>query len=400
MTEYEEFADALFDQLDVETNEEKVIADLMSKIKDETELNTQFEKLEDISSELFEIMKEKAEEFLHISVSDNLKIEYPKLNDFKKLKGKKIFATINSKQFVEELFDAVIEEDRAGVAKLVQNEPIKFFVYSTYAKSYLSKISTTYGDYMDSVVYLNRFILESYPQIILYKIGKPFERNLEGVKSGYLGALKRTILEETVHSMQTSLHESNKQAAISVNSINEELAEIILNLKDETVSKLSDYLQLQAVPKEFPIAQRANLFFMLNPDNFVTNILGPQVMTYSHIEIDPKIKDLLPQLEETYQKWLSPIQKHHARFTTSEGMAEFAVENILKNDIDFKKYITMFAGMDESAYWIKKNIGKNFIQVVYEKFSNNTFNHVLENVPSTQEIEKPELYINRLAHLL
>ena len=400
MTEYEEFADALFDQLDVETNEEKVIADLMSKIKDETELNTQFEKLEDISSELFEIMKEKAEEFLHISVSDNLKIEYPKLNDFKKLKGKKIFATINSKQFVEELFDAVIEEDRAGVAKLVQNEPIKFFVYSTYAKSYLSKISTTYGDYMDSVVYLNRFILESYPQIILYKIGKPFERNLEGVKSGYLGALKRTILEETVHSMQTSLHESNKQAAISVNSINEELAEIILNLKDETVSKLSDYLQLQAVPKEFPIAQRANLFFMLNPDNFVTNILGPQVMTYSHIEIDPKIKDLLPQLEETYQKWLSPIQKHHARFTTSEGMAEFAVENILKNDIDFKKYITMFAGMDESAYWIKKNNGKNFIQVVYEKFSNNTFNHVLENVPSTQEIEKPELYINRLAHLL
>ncbi|WOV92645.1 MAG: hypothetical protein R1F52_05915 [Candidatus Nitrosoabyssus spongiisocia] len=400
MTEYEEFADALFDQLDVETNEEKVIADLMSKIKDETELNTQFEKLEDISSELFEIMKEKAEEFLHISVSDNLKIEYPKLNDFKKLKGKKIFATINSKQFVEELFDAVIEEDRAGVAKLVQNEPIKFFVYSTYAKSYLSKISTTYGDYMDSVVYLNRFILESYPQIILYKIGKPFERNLEGVKSGYLGALKRTILEETVHSMQTSLHESNKQAVISVNSINEELAEIILNLKDETVSKLSDYLQLQAVPKEFPTAQRANLFFMLNPDNFVTNILGPQVMTYSHIEIDPKIKDLLPQLEETYQKWLSPIQKHHARFTTSEGMAEFAVENILKNDIDFKKYITMFAGMDESAYWIKKNIGKNFIQVVYEKFSNNTFNHVLENVPSTQEIEKPELYINRLAHLL
>ncbi len=231
-------------------------------------------------------------------------------------------------------------------------------------------------------------------------MGKPFERNVEGVRSGYLGALKRTILEETIHSMQTSLHESNKQAAVAVNSINEELAEIILNLKDETVSKLSEYLQLQAVPKEFPIAQRANLFFMLNPDNFVTNVLGPQVMTYSHIEIDPKIKDLLPELEETYQKWLSPIQKHHASFTTSEGMAEFAVENILKDDIDFKKYITMFTGMDESAYWIKKNIGKNFIQIVYKKFSNNTFNHILENLPSTQEIEKPELYINRLAHML
>ena len=41
-----------------------------------------------------------------------------------------------------------------------------------------------------------------------------------------------------------------------------------------TVSQLSEYLQLQSVPEEFVLAKRANLFFMLNPDNFITNVLG------------------------------------------------------------------------------------------------------------------------------
>ena len=81
----------------------------------------------------------------------------------------------------------------------------------------------------------------------------------------------------------------NKNAAINVNSINEELAEIILELENSAASNLYEYLQLQTVPDDFPIAKKANLFFMLNPDNFVVNVLGPDVMTYSKVEIDPKI---------------------------------------------------------------------------------------------------------------
>ena len=86
-------------------------------------------------------------------------------------------------------------------------------MYSTYAKSYISKISTTYGDYLDSCVYLNKFILSNYPKIILYKQGQPYESRKEQVESGYKGALKMTIVEELVHSTQENLQNANKNAA-------------------------------------------------------------------------------------------------------------------------------------------------------------------------------------------
>ena len=50
------------------------------------------------------------------------------------------------------------------------------------------------------MIYLNKFILSSYPQIILYKQGPPFESKIEQVNSGYRGALKMTLLEELIHS--------------------------------------------------------------------------------------------------------------------------------------------------------------------------------------------------------
>ena len=62
-----------------------------------------------------------------------------------------------------------------SIAKLIEKDTEKFLVYSTYAKSYISKISTTYGDYLDSCVYLNKFILSNYPKIILYKQGQPYD---------------------------------------------------------------------------------------------------------------------------------------------------------------------------------------------------------------------------------
>ncbi|NIU00724.1 MAG: hypothetical protein GWN01_07240, partial [Nitrosopumilaceae archaeon] len=69
------------------------------------------------------------------------------------------------------------------------------------------------------------------------------------------------------------LHKKNKDAVVKVNAINEELAKVILELDDETVKNLSEYLQLQPVPDDFPLAKRANIFFMLNPDHFIVNVL-------------------------------------------------------------------------------------------------------------------------------
>ena len=151
------------------------------------------------------------------------------------MKGKKVFSSDEARSYVDELFYAVADENIDKIAELIKKDPAKFLVYSTYAKSYISKISTTYGDFKDSSIYLNKFILGSYPHIILYKQGAPFESNFDLVKSGYFGALKMTILEEQIHSLQQNLYEINKQAVIKVNIINEELAKIILDLDDSTV---------------------------------------------------------------------------------------------------------------------------------------------------------------------
>ena len=82
---------------------------------------------------------------------------------------------------------------------------------------------------------------------------------------------------------------------MQVNTINEELAKIILELDGKTVTELTEYLQLQLVPDEFQIAKKANLFFMLNPDNFITNVMGPDVMTYTHVEMILRFQNLFPR---------------------------------------------------------------------------------------------------------
>jgi ribosome maturation factor RimP len=397
MPELEEFTDSLFAQLDVELNEEKEIKQLVNKIKDDTDFTIKFDSLEDVSNQIFPQLKQKISEFMEIDVSPKVKISYASLDEFKNLKGRKVFAAENARSFVDELFDGVITNDKEKVASLIQNDYAKYFVYSTYAIQYLSKLSTTYGDYLDDTIFLNEFILSSYPQIILYNQGKPFEPKLIQTKSGYYGALKMTVLEEMIHSVQNNLQEINKNAAMNVNAINEELAKIILNLDDENVSKLSDYLQLQPVPDDFPIAKRANLFFTLNPDNFIVNVLGPDVMTFTKVEIDPKIAEMIPQLLDIYQRWLKPIQSHHAAFTTMEGMAEFAVQSILKDDTDFQNYLTTFAGTDFSSYQVRKSLGKDFTQAIYEKFGKKTFKTLIDNPPTTKELKDSQLYLKRIS---
>ena len=396
MAEFKEFAEALLDQISVEINEEKEIAKLSEKINEDSEFPNQFTELESFSKDIFTDVSKRIEEFTGYTVKPDLRVEYLGLKEFKLLKGRKVFATKQSRSFVDELFSAVSDLDINGIAELIEKDLEKFLVYSTYAKSYISKISTTYGDYLDSCVYLNKFVLSNYPKIILYKQGPPYDSRKEQVESGYKGALKMTMVEEIVHSTQDNLQNENKNAATNVNSINEELAKIILNLEDNAANNLYDYLQLQTVPDDFPIAKRANLFFMLNPDNFVVNVLGPDVMTYSHVEIDPKISELVPSLEEIYKKWLKPIQTQHAIFTTMEGMAEFVVQQILRDDSDFQNYLSTFVGTNYSDYSVKKSIGKEFTQQVFDVHGKDAFVKLIANPPNTKELKDPRLYLNRI----
>ena len=395
MGETEEFAEALLDQISVELNEEKEIEELSNKITDDKDFPKQFTSMEDFSEQNLPVMSEKVYDFTGLKVKSNIKIEFPDLKEFKLLKGKKVYATKQSNEFVNDLFFAVADENIEAISGLIERDTAKFLVYSTYAKAYISKISTTYGDYLDSTVFLNKFILSKYPQIILYKQGPPFGSNLEKVDSGYRGALKMTLLEELIHSTQTNLENENKDAAVNVNSINEELANIILDLDESSASNLYEYLQLQTVPDDFPIAKKANLFFMLNPDNFVVNVLGPDVMTYSKVEIDPKISEIVPDLSDIYQRWLSPIQNHHAAFSTMEGIAEFVVQNVLKDDDDFQNYLTTFMGTDFSSYKVRKNMGRDLTEKVFNKFGKTGFRFLIDSPPGTRELKDPDLYLKR-----
>jgi len=396
LTELEEFADALLDQISVELNEEKDIATLSARISEDSDFTIKFDTPQQIAQKIAPDLMQKVADYTGIAPNKDIKIEFPGLEELKKIKGRKVFATSEARGFVDKLFSALARQERQSIAGIIKEDTAKFLVYSTYAKSYISKISTTYGDYLDDAIYVNDFVLSSYPQIILYKQGKPYSLRYEGVRSGYTGALKMTILEEMVHSIQKNLYEQNRQAVIEVNQINEELAKIILGLDDTTASKLSEYLQLPDVPPEFPIAKRANLFFTLNPDNFIVNVLGPDVMTFTKVEIDPTISTMLPQLLGIYQRWLGPIQRHHAIFSTMEGMAEFCVQNILANDEDFAQYLTTFMGTDISSYQVRKHMGKDLTSLVYASYGKQTFSILMQNPPNTRELKDPQLYLKRI----
>ena len=397
MGEFQEFTEALFGQLSVEIDEEKEIIKLASRAKEDLKGKVEFNNLESIAADVFSTYKNKVEEFLDVKIPENIELKFPELTDLKRLKGEKVFADKESKEFVTELFNAVAKENKTRIAELMQEDTAKYLVYSTYAIQYISKITTTYGDYLDSIIYLNKFILSRYPEIILHKQGEPYDTKFENVNSGYVGAVKMTVVEELIHAAQENLQQVNKNAAIEVNKINEELARIILSLDSETINKLSEYCQLQAVPDDFPFAKKANLFFFLNPDHFLIEQIGPDVMTFTHVEIDPKIGEAIPQLLDIYKKWLVPIQQHHAAFTAMEGMAAFAIENILKDDKDFQNYLTTFMGTDFSSYQVRKSMGKDFTKIVYEKLGTKTFKKMIEVPPNTKELKDPQLYLKKLS---
>ncbi len=394
MDEFEELAFALLDQLSVELNEEKTIKESQSKAAEVFGSKIVFEDIKTMYDRLVDDISQKASEFTGITVPQN-SVEFPDLVEFKHLKGRKVFPAKNSASFVDELFSALAHEDTSKIAQLAKNSTAQFLVYSTYAKGYISQISTTYGDFYESTMYLNKFVLSSYPQIILHKQGPPYESNFNRVNSGYQGAMKMTMLEEQIHSMQKNLYEINKNAVTQVNGINEELANIILSLENAKIKSLYEYLKLPLVPDEYTVAQRANLFFTLNPDNFIVQILGPDVMTFNKVSVDPKILEFIPQLLDIYQRWLKPIQSHHAAFTIMEGMAEFAVRNILRDDQDFHNYFVTFANTDISSYQIRKSMGMDFTEYLVNKSGKDVYKTMIESPPTTRELKNPESYLKR-----
>ena len=397
MSEFDEFVEALFGQLEVELKEENDIASLAARIAEDPEVGAGFESIESLGDSTYRDMAGRAAEFLGLEKNTDTTIRYLELAELKRLKGQKVFCDAGSRDFVDRLFEAVADKKHDAVVGMIERDPAKYLVYSTYAIQYISKITTTYGDYMDNAIFINKFVLSRYPSIILYKMGKPYGINRISVNAGYRGAVKMTILEETIHSMQEPLYRSNQQAVTQVNGINERLARIILDMDEGSVRNLSEYLQLQAVPDEFPFARRANLFFFLNPDHFLTEQIGPGVMTYTHIEVDPKIAGYMPELASIYKEWLAPIQSHHAAFSIMEGMAEYSVKNMLSDDREFREYLGVFTGKD--AYHVRKDMGADFVSYTVEKMGTDAFSTMLRIPPTTAELKNPPAYVRRASAL-
>ena len=396
MTEYDEFAEALIDQLSIEIKEEKENSELASKIDEDSSFDVTFSSLEDGSKQIFPSIKQKIYDFTGLTVPENTDIQFPGLTELKRLKGKRIFTTNEAREFVDLLVDAISKEDIGKISSLMKQDPIKFLVYSTYAKNYISKISVTFGDYFDGKIYLNRLFFSILPKIKLYSQGPPYKLGYDSINSSYMGAIKMTILEESIHAIQHELYESNKEAVKEVNEIYEELAKIILELDDTTLSQVFDYMNLDPVPDEFPIAKRANLFFVLNPEYFILGSLPPDHMATKEGQIDSKLSQMIPQLPEIYRRWLKPRQRQYAAMTVIQGMAHFVIRNILKDDSDFEKYLSVFKGTDLGTFMSQKNIGINFTEAIYEKLGKETFAKLIDEPPNTLELKNSQLYLSRV----
>ena len=397
MEEYREFAEALIDQLSVEINEEKENSELASKIDEDSSFNVKFDSLEDSSKKIFPELQQKINDFTGLEVPENTQIEFPELIELKKLKGKRIFTTTDAREFVDSLVDAVSKEDMGKISSLMRQDKVKYLVYSTYAKNYISKISVTFGDFLDGTIYLNKLFFSILPKIKLYNMGPPFESNFDLIKSSYLGAIKMTLLEESIHAIQKNLYKNNKEAVVKVNEIYEELAKVILDLDDEILSKIFDYMHLDTIPDEFPIAKRANLFFILNPENFILGTLPGDQMATKEGQIDTRLSEMIPQLSDIYRRWLKPRQQQYSAMTVIQGMAHFVIKNILNEDPDFKNYLSVFKGMDFNAFQAQKNVGTNFTEGLYAKLGKGLFKKLIEDHPNTIELKDSQLYLDRVS---
>ena len=211
-----------------------------------------------------------------------------------------------------------------------------------------------------------------------------------------MGGIKMTLLEESIHAIQQKLYETNKEAVKKVNEVYEDLAKVVLDLDDSTLSTVCDYMNLEPVPDEFPIAKRANLYFVLNPENFILGTLPPDQMATKEGQIDTKLSEMIPQLSEIYHRWLKPRQDQYAALTVIQGMANVVIKNILKDDSDFKNYLAVFKGTDLTSFQAQKNLGITFVESTFEKLGKSVFKKLIDDPPNTLELKDPQLYLSRI----
>ena len=121
MTELEEFAEALLDQISVEINEEKEISGLFSKINEDSSVPKNFEQLESFVEKESQELVEKVSDFTNLQVPSNIKIEFPDLKEFKMMKAKKVHTTNESRQYVDKLFSAVADLDINQISQLIDS---------------------------------------------------------------------------------------------------------------------------------------------------------------------------------------------------------------------------------------------------------------------------------------
>ena len=76
MGELEEFAEALLEQLSVEINEEKEIADLAEKIGEDPSFEIKFPELEDVCEQIFPQTAKKIQDFIGTPIIPALKLKY------------------------------------------------------------------------------------------------------------------------------------------------------------------------------------------------------------------------------------------------------------------------------------------------------------------------------------
>jgi hypothetical protein len=82
--------------------------------------------------------------------------------------------------------------------------------------------------------------------------------------------------------------------------------------------------------------------------------------------------------------------------TVIQGMANVVIRNILKEDPDFKNYLSVFKGTDLSAFHAQKNVGINFTEAVYAKLGKEAFKKLIDDPPNTLELKDSQLYLNRI----
>ena len=76
MTELEEFAEALLDQISVEINEEKEISGLFSKINEDSSIPKNFEQLEIFVEKESQELIQKVSDFTNLQVSSNIRFNF------------------------------------------------------------------------------------------------------------------------------------------------------------------------------------------------------------------------------------------------------------------------------------------------------------------------------------